>query len=100
MIAGIFDKNPELIGKQIRSIKVQPMDNLEPFIKENDVDIAVLTIPKEGAILVFEELMGYGIKAFWNFAHVDLNVPEGILVENVHLSESLMKLSYNLNQTV
>ena len=100
MIAGIFDKNPELVGNKIRSITVQPMLNLEPFIKEHDIDIAVLTIPKEGAVLVFEELMGYGIRAFWNFAHVDLNVPEGILVENVHLSESLMKLSYNLNQTI
>ncbi len=100
LIAGIFDKNPELIGKQIRSISVQPMENLEQFIKENAVDIAVLTIPKEGAVLVAEQLVEYGIKAFWNFAHVDLNVPEGIQVENVHLSDSLMKLSYNLNQTI
>ena len=100
LIAGIFDKNPELIGKKIRSIEVQPMKNIEAFVKENDIDIAVLTIPKEGAVLVAEQLVGYGIKAFWNFAHVDLNVPEGIQVENVHLSDSLMKLSYNLNQTV
>ena len=100
MIAGIFDKNPDLEGKKIRSIEVSSMDKIKDFIKENDVDIAVLTIPKEGAVLVAEELVGYGIKAFWNFAHVDLNVPEGILVENVHLSESLMKLSYNLNQFV
>lgn len=98
LIAGIFDKNPELIGKKIRSIEVSPMNCLKSFIKDNDVDIAVLTIPKEEAVLVAEELVGYGIKAFWNFAHVDLNVPEGIMVENVHLSESLMKLSYNLNQ--
>ncbi len=100
MIAGIFDKNPELIGKKIRSIEVEPMQNIEKFVKENDVDIAVLTIPKEGAVLVAEQLVGYGIKAFWNFAHVDLNVPEGIQVENVHLSDSLMKLSYTLNKTV
>ena len=98
LIAGIFDKNPDLIGEKIRSIEVAPMNCLKSFIKDNDVDIAVLTIPKEEAVLVAEELVGYGIKAFWNFAHVDLNVPEGILVENVHLSESLMKLSYNLNQ--
>lgn len=98
LIAGIFDKNPELIGQKIRSIEVSPMNELQSFIKEHDVDIAVLTIPKDGAVLVAEELVGYGIKAFWNFAHVDLNVPEGIVVENVHLSESLMKLSYNLNQ--
>lgn len=100
MIAGIFDKKPELIGKKMRSIEVQPMKDIEKFVKENDIDIAVLTIPKEGAVLVAEQLVGYGIKAFWNFAHVDLNVPDGIQVENVHLSDSLMKLSYNLNQTV
>ena len=98
IIAGIFDKNPELIGKKIRSIEVEPMQNIEKFVKENDVDIAVLTIPKEGAVLVAEELVGYGIKAFWNFAHVDLNVPDCVQVESVHLSDSLMKLSYNSNR--
>ncbi|NLG04744.1 MAG: redox-sensing transcriptional repressor Rex, partial [Clostridia bacterium] len=61
-------------------------------------DIAVLTIPKTEAVKVSAQLVQYGIKAIWNFAHVDLEVPDGILVENVHLSESLMKLSYNLNR--
>ncbi len=96
IIAGIFDKNPQLIGKKIRAIEVKPMEEIEDFVKKNDVDIAVLTIPKEGAVLVAEQLVKCGIKAFWNFAHVDLNVPEGIVVENVHLSDSLMKLSFNL----
>ena len=67
------------------------------FVLSNDIDIAVLTIPKESAVTVADELVNCGIKAIWNFAHVDLNVPEGIVVENVHLSESLMKLSYDLN---
>jgi len=57
----------------------------------------VLTIPKASAVEVAERLVQNGIKAIWNFAHVDLNVPKGVLVENVHLSDSLMKLSYNLN---
>ncbi|HKM33782.1 MAG TPA: redox-sensing transcriptional repressor Rex, partial [Lachnospiraceae bacterium] len=61
-------------------------------------DIAVLTIPKNSAVKVAEVLVDNGIKAIWNFAHVDLNVPEGIQVENVHLSDSLMKLSYNLER--
>lgn len=100
LIKGIFDKNPDLIGKKIRSIEVMSMDKMEQFVKENAVDIAVLTIPKESAVYVAEQLVSYGIKAIWNFAHVDLNVPKGIQVENVHLSDSLMKLSYNLNQTV
>lgn len=99
LFEGIFDQNPELHGKKIRDMEVQPMENLELFVKENDIDIAVLTIPKGGAVKVAEELVQYGIKAIWNFAHVDLNVPEGIQVENVHLSESLMKLSYNLRES-
>lgn len=98
ILKGIFDKNPDLYGRKVRGIEVQPMEMIEGFVKENDVDIAVLTIPKTGAVAVAEMLVANGIKAIWNFAHVDLNVPEGIQVENVHLSDSLMKLSYNLER--
>lgn len=97
-IKGIFDQNPELIGKKIRDVSVSPMNELEDFIKNNDIDIAVLTIPKAGAIGVAKILVNCGIKAIWNFAHVDLNVPDNVIVENVHLSESLMCLSYNLSR--
>ena len=93
---GMFDKNPELVGEDVRGIKVMPMEDMERFIKENDIDIAVLTIPKTGAVEVADRLVQNGIRAIWNFAHVDLNVPDGIQVENVHLSDSLMKLSYNI----
>ncbi|MGN1147370.1 MAG: redox-sensing transcriptional repressor Rex [Lachnospiraceae bacterium] len=98
ILKGIFDKNPALYGKKVREIEVQPMEKIEGFVQENDIDIAVLTIPKTSAVEVAEVLVANGIKAIWNFAHVDLNVPEGIQVENVHLSDSLMKLSYNLER--
>ena len=98
ILKGIFDKNPELYGRRVREITVRPMEEVEAFVRENDIDIAVLTIPKTGAPEVAEILVANGIKAIWNFAHVDLNVPEGIQVENVHLSDSLMKLSYNLER--
>ncbi len=98
IFSGIFDKNPALIGKEVRGIKVQPMENLDTFIRENNIDIAVLTLPKSGAEEVAGRLAAGGIKAIWNFAHVDLNLSEDIQVENVHLSDSLMKLSYNLNR--
>lgn len=98
ILKGIFDKNPALHGKKVREIEVQPMENMEGFVRENDIDIAVLTIPKTSAVDVAEVLVANGIKAIWNFAHVDLNVPAGIQVENVHLSDSLMKLSYNLER--
>lgn len=95
---GMFDKNPDLVGKDVRGVKVMPMEDVEQFIKDNDVDIAVLTIPKTSAVDLADKLVDNGIRAIWNFAHVDLNVPEGVLVENVHLSDSLMKLSYNINR--
>lgn len=93
---GIFDSNTQLHGTQIRGIAVRPMQEMEKFVRENDIDIAVLAIPKNSAIEVAEQLVSYGIKGIWNFAHVDLQVPKDIQVENVHLSDSLMKLSYNL----
>ena len=95
---GMFDGNPALVGTDVRGIKVRAMEELEQFVGENDIDIAVLTIPKAGAVEVADRLVGTGIRAIWNFAHVDLNVPDGIQVENVHLSDSLMKLSYNINR--
>ena len=95
---GMFDQNPDLVGQEVRGVKVMPMEELESFIRENEIDIAALTIPKTSALDVVERLVKTPIRAIWNFAHVDLNVPEGIQVENVHLSDSLMKLSYNINR--
>lgn len=100
IFSGIFDINPDVVGKDVRGIKVRSMDDMDDFIKENDIDIAVLTLPKAGAVEVAERLARNGIKAIWNFAHVDLHLPADIQVENVHLSDSLMKLSYNLNRNI
>lgn len=95
---GLFDANPDLHGFIVRDMPVRPMNELESFIKDNNIDIAVLTIPKNAAVSVADRLAKCGIKGIWNFAHVDLDVPAGIEVENVHLSDSLMKLSYNLTR--
>lgn len=87
-----------IFWEKIRNMEVKSMDEMEIFVKENDIDIAVLTIPKASAAEVAKKLSDIGIRGIWNFAHVDLNVPRGIQVENVHLSDSLMKLAYNINQ--
>lgn len=96
LFRGIFDIDKSLHGVEIRGLTVRPAEEMERFVKENDIDIAVLTIPKGCAVEVAEQLVSYGIRGIWNFAHVDLHVPKDIQVENVHLSDSLMKLSYNL----
>lgn len=95
---GAFDCNPELYGTMIRDVEVRPVDEMERFVRENKIEIAVLTIPKDQAVAVARQLVHCGIKAIWNFAHVDLEVPDNIQVENVHLSDSLMKLSYNIDR--
>lgn len=99
VVMSMFDKNTELIGKTVRNnIEIRPMKELESYITDNNIDIAALTIPKQEAVHVAEDLVNYGIKAIWNFAHTDLNLPKHIVVENVHLSESLMRLSYNITR--
>ncbi len=97
---GCFDSDPKLIGKSIRGIEIMPMERMEEFIKENNIDMAVITIPKSGAVEVADRLVKCGIKAIWNFAHVDLEVPDDVTVESVHLSESLMRLSYNRTNNI
>ena len=99
LIKGLFDADPDLAGKMVRQIPVRPMEELEQFIQVNNIDIGVLTIPKDGAAAVSDRLVKCGIKAIWNFAHLDLDVPDSVQVENVHLSDSLMKLSYNIRNS-
>lgn len=98
ILKGIFDVNPRLAGICIRGVEIKMMDELNDFVKNNDIEIGVLTIPKTKAIKVANVLVANGVKAIWNFAHTDLNIPDNIIVENVHLSESLMRLSYNITR--
>ncbi len=92
----IFDSNPDKVGNRVRNIPVLYIDELKNFLTNNDIKIAVLTVPREEAAKITEVLVECGIKAIWNFAHMDLDVPADVVVENVHLSESLMQLSYRL----
>ncbi len=98
VVKGLFDISEGLVGKKLRGLEIMHINRMEQFIKEHKIDIAVLTVPKERAIETAEMLVHCGVKAILNFAHVDLNVPDGVQVENVHLSDSLMKLSYNIKR--
>ena len=72
------------------------MDELPKFVDENSIDIAALTIPKDESIKVAKFLADHNVQGIWNFAHTDLALNDDVVVENVHLSESLMQLSYRL----
>lgn len=96
VITGLFDVNPALKGLSVRGIEIRMMDELDDFVRYNRVDIAALTMPKEKAEACAQRLVKLGIRAIWNFAHLDLELPSDVVVENVHLSDSLMQLSYNI----
>lgn len=98
MLKGIFDINPKLIGLKMRNVKVRDIDFLEEFIDENKIDIAILCTPKSASQNVCDILARKEIKGIWNFSPVDLHTPENVVVENAHLSESLLTLSCLMNE--
>lgn len=95
-LIGIFDNSPEKIGTQIKNITVTDINDLEVFCSQNNVDIAVLTLPKSEIQSVTKRLVSAGVRGFWNFTSIELDVPENAAIENVHLSDSLMTLSYKI----
>ncbi len=98
-VKGLFDVNPRLIGMIVRDIEIRDVSEIEGFMQENDVDIAVLTLPKQKAPEMAMNLERWGVKGIWNFAPIDLHSSSGkVCIENVHLSESLMTLSYAINE--
>ena len=96
-IVGLFDVNPDLIGKPFGSLTVSHMDTLQEFCARNHVDFAVLTVPKSVALDVVNELIRLSVRGLWNFTGVELPFDDtNIIVENVHMGDSLMTLGYKL----
>lgn len=100
IVKAIFDNDKSVIGSRVGDIETYSVDSLESIVPTLDIDIAVLTMPKEHAAEIAERLYKLGIKAFWNFAHTDLQLPGDAFCENVHLSDSLMQLSYRLKNSL
>ncbi len=97
-IKALFDANPRMIGLKIRDFEVLDSQDIESFVKENKIDIAILCIPRNGAQELVNKLVSVGIKGVWNFAPIDLDVPKDVIVENVNLTESLFTLSYLMQE--
>jgi redox-sensing transcriptional repressor len=93
-LRGIFDINPKIVGMTIAGIEVRDLDEVKGFISENRIEIAYICTSRSSAQSVAEMLVDGGVKAIWNFAPVDLKLPKEIAVENVHLVDNLMILSY------
>lgn len=97
-IIGIFDNDPQKIGTFIKNMPVLDISNLEGFCIQNHVDIAALTLPKDSVNAIAKALVDFGIKGLWNFSYTDIPVPSDVAIENVHLIDSLMTLSYKIKQ--
>lgn len=81
----------------ISGFEIKPMSTLEDYIKQNNPDIAILAVPSQEAPIIATQLVGYGIKGILNFCYVDLDVPDDVVVENVHLRDNLMVLAYKMD---
>jgi len=97
-LIGLFDNNPDVIGTVVNGRTVMSVDTLEEFILKNSVDIAILTVPKSQIEALADRLVNAGVKGLMNFSYIELSESENIAIENIHLSDSLMMLSYKLKQ--
>lgn len=97
-LIGVFDKNPALSGQMLRGLPIRHIDGLFDFCKDNSPVVAVLCIPSSAAEVLAPQLVQLGVKGFWNFSHYDISANHpNVAVENVHLSDSLMTLSYHVS---
>lgn len=98
-LIGIFDSNKKIVGNPLGKLTITDIDDLEKFCRENKPEVAVLCIPKSVTKEIVDRLTELGVRSFWNFSHYDINVEhKNIIVENVHLGDSLMTLSYQINE--
>lgn len=95
-VIGIFDISPRLVGNEIKGIEIMHLDNIESFVKSNVVDIAMLCVPYDQTPIIAERVAQLGVKGLWNFSPMDLKLQQDVIIENVHLSDSLMVLGYRI----
>ena len=93
----IFDKDPHKIGMQISGKEVISMAKMKNYIKENNIQIAILTLPSQFAQEVADELVACDIKAIWNFAPVNLDLPKDVICWNQDLAASFITFVQLLN---
>lgn len=97
-LTAIFEKDPKLVGTMLRGIRVMSDNEIDGYIRENHVDTAILALPKDAVEKLIDKLYSLGIRNYWNFSHYDIaRKHSDVVVENVHLSDSLMTLCYRIN---
>ncbi len=100
-LIGIFDKNEQLIGTKLRNVIIANTSQIELFCKKNAPNLAILCVPKDAAQTLSRRLYAMGIRYYWNFSHYDLTTDyPDVVVENVHMSDSLMTLCYRISDDI
>ncbi len=99
-LQAMFDVNPKLIGLKINNVKVLDMDQFQEFVTANNVEIVYICTSRDGAQDVADKIQKTGIRAIWNFAPVDLKVKSDVIVENIHLIDNLLTVSYFLKEKI
>jgi len=97
-LIGVFDVSPDRVGKEINGLKIMHLDEMESFVRNHKVDIAILTVPSQNISEVADKVAALGVKGIWNFSPQDLKLAGDIVVENVHLSDGLMVLGYRIKE--
>lgn len=98
VVHSLFEVNPKLIGLKINDITVRDYEDLVEYIEDNEIDIGIICATKDAAQEVADKMAFAGVKGIWNFAPIDLEVPDHVAVENVHLSDGLHSLAYHINR--
>lgn len=96
-LTALFDKNPEVIGTEMAGIRISDVSEMSKVIRERKIDILTVTTPRSVAQAVVDEAVQAGVRGIWNFALLDLVLPKGVVLENVHLRESLFTLDYYMS---
>lgn len=99
-LIGAFDENPKLIGGKIKNTEIFAISSLEDFCAHHKPTVAIICVPTGPAAKIVERLYSCGIRGFWNYSHYDiLSAFPDAVVENVHLSDSLLTLSYQIKSS-
>ncbi|MDI3535772.1 MAG: redox-sensing transcriptional repressor [Eubacteriaceae bacterium] len=96
ILKGVFDVDPLRIGTVVGSVVVKHMDELEEFVSQNEIDVCILCVPREVGQQIANQVTSFGIQGILNFSPMDLEVPKGVEVENVNITDSLFTLTYRL----
>lgn len=97
-LIGIFDSDPQKIGKKVGEYEILDFDSVSEFALKNKIEMAILAVSRTAVNSVAQRLEKLGVKAFLNFSYAELLTSEDVVVENIHLSDSLMRLSYKMTE--